>query len=95
MLLFALLGWGYYADLFRAKITELGGRHLLPGAAIFAALMVSDRKRCIREKLMPALCPGTGLHVLDAAEAQDALVGRGKPHYQQSRRALTHSGSGS
>lgn len=41
-LLFALLGKGYYADLFRAKIESVFGKYMVAGATIFMVITVSS-----------------------------------------------------
>jgi hypothetical protein len=41
VLLFTLVGWGHYAELFREKIREKLGIYIIPTAGIFAGLMVS------------------------------------------------------
>ncbi|RSH94859.1 hypothetical protein EHS25_004665 [Saitozyma podzolica] len=39
-LLFALLGKGYYADLFRAKIESMFGKYMVAGATIFMVITI-------------------------------------------------------
>jgi len=38
--MFALFGSGYYADTFRQKIVNWGGKGLLPGSAVLAGFIV-------------------------------------------------------